>query len=521
MMRLLPTNVYSRQVLFLTVLLAVLIISFGSAHGTDPRSERELERVVAAWDLIRSSPFAAPGEGADLVEDAINGMLGTLDPHTHFLDEDTFRYMRQEQQGEFYGIGISFDIRDGTLTVISPIEGTPAWDAGIRAGDRIVRIEGESTQGITTTEVINTLRGKRGSRVTIAIQRHGEEEIREVTLVRGKIPLKSVRTPQMIDGETGYVRIDTFAQSTEVELKEALAVLRELGAKRLILDLRFNSGGLLTAAQEVAQRFLVKGTPIVLTRGRLNTSKMDIEAEAADGDTRTPLIVLVNEYSASASEIVAGAIQDHDRGLIVGETTFGKGLVGSLLPLSGDTALQITTAQYYTASGRFIQKPYDIEHRRRLGEDGKPLFKGWQKEGEKLTYHTDNGREVQGGGGIAPDVEVKEPLLTDVLALIDSHAFDFAVEYIGGGAMVSEDMVIDDGMVDRFLAFLDDKSVKYDGELLRKDIAEVKRELKHQLIAVALGADAGYLYSIRQHPMVEKALELFPELPRLIAPVNA
>lgn len=514
--KLLPTNGYSKQLLFVSVLLAILIVGYVKVYGSDPQIERALERVVEAWDVINRSPNASEVE-APLTVAAVRGMLSTLDPHTHFLDEETYRYMKQEQEGGFYGIGISFDIRDGVLTVISPIEDTPAWKAGIRAGDQIVKIEGKPTVGITSTEVINTLRGKYGSKVVISVQRQGVEEIWDVELVRDKIPLKSVRNPLLLDAHTGYVRLNNFAQTTDQELRLAMLNLRSEGASRLILDLRFNSGGLLSAAQDVAELFLAEDQTIVMTRGRLPGSNMDLKVEELHGDVKTPLIVLVNEYSASASEIVAGAIQDHDRGIIIGETTFGKGLVGSLYPLSGDTALQITTAQYYTASGRYIQKPYDIPHRKVLMEEEKPIFKGAKKEGEKLVYYTANGRKVYGGGGIIPDIVVEEPKIQENLRQLENSFFDFAVTYLNQDNTFTVDSEVTDALLAQLKSYLAAHNVALDPGVFEAELETIKRDLKQQLLSVAVNADEAYRYSLYHHPMIIKALEVFPEINQVIS----
>jgi len=292
------------------------------------------------------------------IEGAIRGMLKTLDPHSNFLNSGDYQDMLEEQQGSFSGLGIviSKPALDKPLTVISPIEGTPAYRAGIRAGDVISQIEGIDTLDMSVDQALKRLRGAKGSQVSITVTRPGEEAPLHFTMTRDDIPTKSIQYAFMLRPEIGYIKVANFTRTTDRELEEKLEGLKAAGMDRLILDLRGNPGGLLDQAVRVADKFLAKGQRIVYTRGRTRGSDQEYLASGGGTHIDFPLIILVNKYSASASEIVAGAVQDHDRGLIVGKTTWGKGLVQTVYPLSHRSALALTTARYFTPSGRLIQR---------------------------------------------------------------------------------------------------------------------------------------------------------------------
>ncbi len=289
----------------------------------------------------------------DLIYGAIQGMLSNLDPHSSFLKPDDYKELQIETRGSFTGIGIEITIRDGVLTVVAPIEGTPAWKAGLKPGDKIIKINGKPTKGMSLIEAVKLLRGPKGTKVTISIFREGFKELKDITLVRDVIPIKSVRY-RMLEPGYGYVRISSFQEKTASELRKALKELEKEGLKGLILDLRNNPGGLLDAAVEVADEFLEEGL-IVYTKGRRKDQNFKFEARPNKNKHAYPLVVLVNAGSASASEIVAGALQDHHRAVILGTKTFGKGSVQTIIPLPDGSAVRLTTAQYYTPSGRSIQ----------------------------------------------------------------------------------------------------------------------------------------------------------------------
>ncbi len=290
-----------------------------------------------------------------LVYGAINGMLQTLDPHSSFMPPEFYKEMNTEVKGEFGGLGIEITLKEGVLTIVSPIDDTPAAVAGIQAGDQIVKINGESTKRMNLNEAVKRMRGKPGSEVTIAIVREGWSEPKDFTLKRAIIHIKSVRA-RLLEPGYGYVRISQFLGSTDEELGDALGGLeKDQKLTGLILDLRNNPGGLLDQAVSVSDKFLERGDLIVYTAGRVQEQQPRFTAEGDDSRTDIPMVVLVNEGSASASEIVAGALQDHHRATIMGLRSFGKGSVQTLVPLPDDSGLRLTTALYYTPSGRSIQ----------------------------------------------------------------------------------------------------------------------------------------------------------------------
>ncbi len=289
-----------------------------------------------------------------LIYGAVQGMLKSLDPHSSFMKPEDYKELQIETKGRFTGIGIEISLKDGILTVVSPIEGTPAYKAGLKANDKILKIEGKTTKNMTLIESVKLLRGAKGTDVTISIYREGWRRLKDITLTRDVIPIKSVRS-RMLEEGYGYIRISNFQDKTTFELEKALKELEKgKGLKGLVLDLRNNPGGLLDQAVKVADVFLKKGL-IVYTDGRIEEQKMRFEAHPDKHPHNYPIAVLVNEGSASASEIVAGALQDHKRAIILGVQTFGKGSVQTIIPLEDGSAVRLTTARYYTPNGRSIQ----------------------------------------------------------------------------------------------------------------------------------------------------------------------
>ena len=303
--------------------------------------------------------FVGEVESDRLVYGAIAGMLQTLDPHSSFMDPRTYAQMRERQEGRYYGLGISIQVVDGEITVFSLFEGSPAYQKGVRRGDVIAQIEGKDTKGWTSDEAVRQLRGPRGTPVHVAIKRAGYDKLFELDVVRDEIHIPTVRAAFMLNPTTGYILLSDFGENTDQELGRALRDLNGKGMRRLVFDLRGNPGGALDQAIRVANRFLPRGDLIVYTRGRVANSDQDYRATQQSDYTELPMITLVNRNSASASEIVSGALQDHDRSLIVGETTFGKALVQSVYRVSGGAGVAVTTARYYTPSGRLIQRPWD------------------------------------------------------------------------------------------------------------------------------------------------------------------
>ena len=421
------------------ILLAALLASFllgtwaGGGWGPTPVSGLLPNQFTKFREIVKLVEGVYVDEPNDslMTEGAIEGLLEKLDPHSVYIPPDEQSRISERFDGEFSGIGIQFEIRNELLTVVSPIPGTPADRMGLRAGDRIVEIDGISAVGITNDQVVKRLRGPEGSTVNITVRRNGREPF-ELELTRGKIPIHSVEAAFLLsDGITGYMMISQFTSVTESELEQALRRLEGEGMERLILDLRGNSGGYRAQAKEVADRFIQGGEIITTTRGRARGSSDTLWATDAATHPYIPLIVLVNNGSASASEIVAGAIQDHDRGLILGQPTFGKGLVQLPFELDDGSVVRITISRWYTPSGRCVQRPYDEG----LGE----YLMGAHRNGDDSTavdttgtkFYTRTGRVVYGDNGIMPDVVVDPGPLSDFGAglLADRVLFNWAQDY--------------------------------------------------------------------------------------------
>lgn len=336
------------------VTLALLIFTGGVQHGTTAIEDtyEKLKVFTEILSLVQSN-YVDDVNSKELIYGAVKGMLETLDPHSSFMSPDAFREMQVETQGSFGGLGIEITVKDRMLTVVAPIEGTPADRAGIHPGDRIVKIEGQFTKDLTLMDAVRRLRGPKGSKVTISILREGQIEPFDVTLVREVIEVKSVRQKELGDG-IFYIRIASFQERTAKDLERALEQAQKSGSNALILDLRNDPGGLLNQAVAVSDMFLDKGQLIVYTRGRQKDQDLRFTAEHASGFPKLPMVVLVNGGSASASEIVAGALQDWKRAVILGTKTFGKGSVQTVIPLSDGSGLRLTTAKYFTPKGRSI-----------------------------------------------------------------------------------------------------------------------------------------------------------------------
>ncbi len=441
-----------------------------------------------------------------LILAGIDGMLGALDPHTQFLDDESYSDLMVSTQGSFGGLGIVITVRDGVLTVVSPMEGTPAYQMGIQGGDRIRFIEGESTKGMTSEDAVKRLRGPKGTKVSISIEREGYEGLLDYTITRDIIELKSVPYAFMLPGEDGigYVKVTQFMKSTEHDLEAALTKLETIGLKGLVIDLRRNPGGLLDQAVAVSDLFLDKDELITFTKGRKAASNHRFYDRENTAHTGYPIIVLVNSGSASASEIVAGAIQDWDRGLILGEATFGKGSVQSVLPLSGDTGLKITTAKYYTPSGRSIhkdEKPITVLKTPHPADaDSMPEFK------------TNAGRTVYGGGGIMPDIMIEQTRLTKLEeALVrNSLFFDYGVNYLGKHKEpIAEDFTVSDAMLDEFKALAKSKEIEFTDEEFEADREYVETWIKTEIMRRRFGDEAALKVAIRLDDQLHQAVALF------------
>jgi carboxyl-terminal processing protease len=490
------------------------------ARAEADRSSESLREFGQILALVEDN-YVGEVESKDLVEGAIQGMLRTLDPHSNYLDRSSYGEMRDEQRGHFYGLGIQINKRgpDKPLTIIAPIDGTPASRAGLQAGDIIFKIEGEETLGLTIQDAVRKLKGPKGTTVTITIQRPGEDEPFDVTIARDEIPTHSIPVAFLVRPGVGLVRISNFTGTTSKELDEAVRDLSAKGMERLILDLRSNPGGLLDQAVSVSERFIPPGKMIVYTRGRVPGSDTDYRAAKGADRFEGSLVVLVDRHSASASEIVSGAIQDHDRGLVVGETTFGKGLVQRVIPLRDGGALALTTAKYYTPSGRLIQRDYsDVEEyflENALDDEERESERADPRDRE--VRHTDSGRIVYGGGGITPDYVVPAPKLSMIVSRLrrDTLFFDFAVRYVAAHPEMTSEFRVGDGQREEFRRFVESRKFAYEPAAFEESKDRIALEIQAQIYRVKWGAEAESRVLAEADPQVAKALTLFEEADRL------
>jgi carboxyl-terminal processing protease len=483
-----------------------------------------------------------------LVSASIREMLRTLDPHSNFLETKEYGQLQERQKGSYYGLGITVQAVDGRITVVSPFEGTPAHRLGIRAGDVISRINDEDARGMTIDDAVKRLRGPKGTSVRIAIVRQGYDDPLEFTVIRDEIPLHSVPYSFMASPSVGYVRLQDFNETTACEpsqpkdcardLERAFAKLKQEGATSYILDIRDNPGGLLNQAFAVSNLFLKKGQLVVFTRGRNKRDESNYITEQESPYAGVPLVVLTSRHSASASEIVAGAIQDHDRALTVGETTFGKGLVQTIMPLrnSRGYALALTTGRYYTPSGRSIQRDYGSTSLDDyfLPRDRKPCEQG---TGEARL--TDAGRKVYGGDGITPDYCVETPQPSKFVAhLIGRGAFlgfsnGFTAKETQGGANVSgagsrsdaqsarvraidRGFKADERVLADFRHYLEEKKVRFTDAELEQARVEIGHEIEEEVLRQVFGEGEARRRIMAWDPQVQKALEVMPKAEILI-----
>src|SRR5215204_757324 len=471
-------------------------------------------------------------ESDRLVYSAITGMLQTLDPHSSFMDPRSFAQMRERQEGRYYGLGITINVVDGDVTVFNVFEGSPAYQKGLRRGDVIALIEGETTKGWNTDQAVRKLRGPKGTSVNIAIRRATYDEPIKLAVMRDEVHIPTVPASIMLDSTTGYIKLQDFGENTDQELGRALRELTQKGMKRLVFDLRGNPGGALDQAIRVSNRFLPKGNLIVYTRGRVANSDQDYRATESSDYLGLPMVTLVSRTSASASEIVSGALQDHDRSLIVGETTFGKALVQSVYRLSQGAGAAITTARYYTPSGRLIQRPWDGTFDEYLtyiyrDQDGNKTHK------ESDLKLTDSGRKVYGGGGIEPDRRFDGPSdgfnptrfgrsiaarnLFDVYAQQFSRRGDARLTRQGGKIReLDPNYEVTDAMIAEFKALVQKSPIVFDEASWQKDLdfirAMIHREIDMDLFGVALA----YANLAKHDPQLQYALGLFPEAQQLL-----
>lgn len=473
-----------------------------------------------------------------LVEAAINGMLSKLDPHSVYISPEQFASVEESFRGDFDGIGIEFQIVSDTLIVVSPITGGPSEALGIMPGDRIVKIDGNDIIGITNEEVRNKLRGKAGTQVEVTIIRSGLDTEVDYTITRDKIPLYSVDARFMFDDKTGYVSVSRFSETTFDELEEALTELKNIGMTQLVLDLRGNPGGYLNQAVKIADLFIDGKKKIVYTEGRRQEFNEEYFSDITYPYEKIPLIVLINKGSASASEIVSGAVQDWDRGLVVGESSFGKGLVQRQFSLPDNSALRLTISQYFTPSGRLIQRDYKdkkdkMEYYSELSEihedEGDNIQHTAEQDSLKPVFKTNNGRMVYGGGGITPDYIIKSESITEftrdllrknifyqyVLSYLDRYSDDISNRFGNDLLKFKSEFQVSDQMISEFLKMAEEKSVEKNEEELNKDKEYIRTRIKAQLARNFWKNEGWYSVLLEIDTQMIKAVTLFDEAKEL------
>jgi carboxyl-terminal processing protease len=436
-----------------------------------------------------------------LMKAAINGMLDALDPYSNYLEADEYNNLKTTLEGQFGGIGIYIGTREGFPSVISPIEGTPAYRVGLKAGDKIIKIEKKSTEGMTIQDAMKLLRGTPGTKVNISCQREGINKPLDFTIVRDTIKIKAVPFAGKVAPDIGYVRLADFSRESRNELETAIdSLFNKVGVKKLIFDMRSNPGGYLQEGYEISDLFLSPGKLVVVAKGRTEESKREYVSIEQDKHGDYPLIVLVDRGSASAAEIVTGALQDWERAFVLGDTTFGKGSVQNIIQLDSTAALKLTNAYWYTPSGRCINRP------------NQGLAVIHDSSNAKKKYYTlgPQKRDIYGGGGIAPDYFMQYRRLNDLeVKLVSSGIFfDFAVKYTAYHKKIQPDFQVDDAMIQEFKKMMQDKKIDYTDAKFDSNSQYIKQEIEREISATLWGMNADYQIRVKNDEQIQKAIEL-------------
>lgn len=545
-MRLRLTTLLLGSIIAATLLGGLLGGRVGAETALEPDSEKLLRSFSEILATVQEN-YAEPVASDKLVESAVRGMLRTLDPHSSFFSTQDYDRLQEEQKGKYFGLGITIRSESpgsGRVAVVEPpAPGTPAYKAGLRAGDVIAKIEGEPIdEWDLNTEVIPNLKGPQGTAVNITVERPGETEPLEFRVIRDEIPLYTIKYAFRVRPGIGYIRITRFAETTGRELDEALTAIDESTLEGLILDLRDNPGGALSQALEVSERFLDKDQKIVATRSRNGRENRDYRARK-NQKHRYPMAVLINQNSASASEIVSGALQDHDRALILGESSFGKALVQTIFPLQGNRGLALTTGKYYTPSDRLIQREYSgsfwdyYNHRRSSNATG-----------SDDRYFTDGGRVVFGGGGIMPDEVVKLERIPRIVRTIQrgrNYFREYASRVYSGAIQsnllsqlpskldglsddeaekVIQSLNLDGPVMESFRAFVTESDLQVTASDWQENEAAIANFLKQEFLLLLVGDEASYRVALDLDRQVQTAIERLPQVMSLLArtsPANA
>jgi carboxyl-terminal processing protease len=521
---------------------AVLAIALSALAGGlfGSRALARQDEVTQQYRVFTAALDAIDREYVDevpsdrVIYSAIDGMLHTLDPHSSFFDPKSYAQMRERQEGRYYGLGITIQSIDGDITVMSIFEGSPAYKKGLRRGDILSKVGDLDMKGWTTDQAVKKLKGPKGTLVNISIKRRGYDGLINMDVVRDEVNITTVQAAFMIDKETGYVKLDQFTETSDRELGDALQKLNASGMKRLVFDLRENPGGALDQAIRIANRFLPRGDMIVTTRGRVPNANQNYVATEQGEYTRFPIVTLVNRNSASASEIVSGALQDHDRALIVGETTFGKALVQSVYPISEQAGVAVTTGRYYTPSGRLIQRPWDGTFDEYLTYTLRDQTSAERQHKSSDLKYTDAGRKVYSGGGIEPDkfvvgagMEGFNPTRFGRLLSARQEFAYFADQFRAEGDTRLSDanknkkpivrgFAVDDAMLADFKSTIAARKVKIDDESFAKDDAFIRAMIHFEIDRSLFSMEEARRNLIAKDPQAQFALAQFGEAEHLI-----
>ena len=465
-----------RKQVFTIILLIVVVVTLSGWLSNVVESKEDdyydqlrmnITLFYQVFDTIRER-YVEEVDPNKVMRAAIDGMLARLDPYTEYLESEETSDIQILSDGEYGGVGTRIGIRNGWCTVVEqPFDGKPAFRAGIREGDQIIEVDGISTRNEDLDKTATRMRGKPGTEVRLKIQRAGVSEPIEFRLIRDTITVEDINCAVIIENDIGYIRLTRFGRNAGREVRNAVETLKRQGMKSLILDLRSNPGGLLETAVEVADNFIEKDQLVVYTKGRWQNANKEYRTKESPVLGDLPLVILVDRYSASASEIVAGAVQDLDRGVVIGNTTFGKGLVQTVVGIPPKSVLKVTSMEYYIPSGRLIQNPdiFPQGSRSVFSEDSEISKENKEKEAKK-EYATASGRKVYGGGGVVPDISVKPDTLTPLEfgLLSQSMFFNFAIKYVQKDDNLPADLTVGDDIIQAFNTFLDDVNFDYEVE---------------------------------------------------------
>jgi carboxyl-terminal processing protease len=478
-----------------------------SDEGTLRDSMKSFTDVYALVEQNYANKLDTDHIDKSIYDGAIPGMLHVLDPHSNFYDPKAYAQMREDQHGKYFGVGMQIQPQGDKIVVLAPFEGTPSYRAGIRPGDVILAVDGKTTEHLDSLAVATMLKGPRGTHVSVTMGRVGSAKPLTFDLIRDEIPRYSVDIAFMIKPGIGYIHITNEMETTSREVQTALDKFGP-GMTGLVIDLRGNPGGLLNEAVNVCDKFLQKGQVVVSQRGRAFPDQ--VYRAPSGSDAKYPIVILVNRNSASAAEIISGAMQDHDRALIVGETTFGKGLVQTVFPISENSGLALTTFHYYTPSGRLIQRNYSnvsLYDYYYVRNDALPA-----NDTNKEVKLTDSGRTVYGGGGITPDEKIPELKSNhfEEQLLIHNAFFNFTTHYLSDHT-VAKDLVVDDALLQQFEAFITSEKIDFTPKDVADNIDWIKAKIKSELFTSQFGLALGNQVITEWDPQIAKALTYMPE----------